>query len=46
MSQGLPHECPFAPLSTTTLQAAPLLEWRAKFPAMLDGDAFRLGNGP
>ena len=29
-------------VSTTTLQAAPLLEWRAKFPAMLDGDAFEL----
>ena len=32
-------------VSTTTLQAEPLLAWRAKFPAMLDGDAFQLGNG-
>ena len=29
-------------VSTTTLQAAPLVEWRAKFPAMLDGDRFSL----
>lgn len=29
-------------VSTMLLQAAPLLEYRAKFPAMLDGDAFEL----
>jgi omega-amidase len=29
-------------VSTMLLQAAPLLEHRARFPAMLDGDAFRL----
>ena len=28
--------------STTTLQVAPLLEHRARFPALLDGDAFDL----
>ena len=29
-------------VSTTTLQAAPLVEHRARFPALLDGDAFEL----
>ena len=29
-------------ISTTTLQVAPLLEHRARFPALLDGDAFEL----
>ena len=29
-------------VSTMLLQAAPLIEHRARFPAMLDGDAFRL----
>ena len=31
-------------VSTMLLQAAPLIEHRARFPAMLDGDDFRLGN--
>lgn len=31
-------------VSTMLLQAAPLLEHRAKFPAMLDADAFSLGD--
>ncbi|GAB1407636.1 amidohydrolase [Thermomonas brevis] len=30
-------------ITTTTLQVAPLLEHRARFPALLDGDAFSLG---
>ena len=29
-------------VTTTTLQVAPLIEHRAKFPALLDGDAFEL----
>ena len=29
-------------VTTTTLQVAPLLEHRARFPALLDGDAFEL----
>ena len=32
-------------VSTMLLQAAPLIEHRARFPALLDGDAFQLGNG-
>ena len=29
-------------VSTMLLQAAPLVEWRAKFPALLDADEFAL----
>ena len=32
-------------VSTMLLQAAPLVEHRARFPALRDGDAFELGNG-
>jgi predicted amidohydrolase len=32
-------------VSTMLLQAAPLVEHRARFPALLDGDAFQLGTG-
>jgi predicted amidohydrolase len=31
-------------VSTMLLQAAPLVEHRARFPALLDGDAFEFGN--